>query len=172
MKMYYDQSPSTPSAGPSAPSTPADRHDAGNSTEPGGRRYCLTLPPGGYSAEDDESRGLIHVHRLDPGGHGTVHVCSLPAGEYEIDRDDAGVHLFKMPDRENVRLRLSEDACEPEERRGEEDLAMGHSLLPRPAGAGRGRDDGPTEYQRLAAYRAYLKQHYDGYRTWIRERSA
>jgi hypothetical protein len=35
-----------------------------------------------------------------------------------------------------------------------------------------GRDDGPTEYQRLAAYRAHLKAHYDKYRTWIRERSA
>jgi hypothetical protein len=67
------------------------------------------------------------------------------------------------------------DACpEPDERHGEEerDLAMGHNLLPRPAGAGRGRDTGLTEYQRFQAYRAHLKAHYDKYRTWIKERSA
>ena len=63
-------------------------------------------------------------------------------------------------------------SAEPEERRGEEDLAMGHSLLPRPAGAGRGRDTGPTEYQRLRAYKQHLNEHYSKYRNWIRERTS
>jgi hypothetical protein len=160
------------------------RRDNGSAEEPqlkerkyhqGDRHYVLTLPPGGsYEAEDDEQSGLMHIHRRDSDGKGSMHVCSVPAGEYEMDRDEAGVHLFKVPDRDNVRMPLKEhgeDACEPEERR-EEDLAMGHSLLPRPAGAGRGRDTGPTEYQRLRAYKERLNRHYDQYRHWIRERSA
>jgi len=165
------------------------RRDAGNAEEPqlkerkyhqGDRHYVLTLPPGGsYEAEDDEQSGLMHIHRRDSDGRGSMHVCSVPAGEYEMDRDEAGVHIYRVPDKDNVRMPLREhgerDAGpEPEERRGEKerDLAMGHSLLPRPPGAGRGRDEGSTEWQRMQAYRAHLKAHYDRYRDWIRERSA
>jgi hypothetical protein len=162
---------------PGTGTTPSDRkvnrRDNGNAEEPqlkerkyhqGDRHYVLTLPPGGsYEAEDDEASGLMHIHRRDSDGKGSAHVCSVPAGEYELDRDEAGVHLFKVPDRDNVRMPLREhgerDACEPEER----DLAMG---------AGRGRDTGPTEYQRLRAYKERLNRHYDQYRTWIRERTA
>jgi hypothetical protein len=184
----HDQS--LPGTGTMPSDRKVTRRDAGNAEEPqlkerkyhqGDRHYVLTLPPGGsYEAEDDEQSGLMHIHRHDSDGKGGTHVCSVPAGEYEMDRDEAGVHIYRVPDKDNVRLPLREhgerDACEPEERREEEerDLAMGpsHSLLPRPAGAGRGRDTKPTEYQKLAAYRAYLKQHYDGYRQWLHNRSA
>jgi hypothetical protein len=142
----------------------------------GDRHYVLTLPPGGsYEAEDDAKAGLMHIHRHDSGGQGSTHVCSVPAGAYEMDRDEAGVHIYRVPDRDNVRMPLREhgerDASpEPEER----DLAMGpgHSVLPRPAGAGRGRDDGPTEYQRLRAYQQRLNEHYSKYRNWIKERTS
>jgi hypothetical protein len=137
------------------------------------RQYVLTLPPNAeYAGEDDEQSGLMHIRRHDAGGRGSAHVCSVPAGQYELDRDERGVHLFKVPDRDDE----EHGEREPEEeRRGEEerDLAMpGAHLLARPSGTGRGRDDGPTEFQRLRAYKERLSRHYDQYRHWIRERTS
>jgi hypothetical protein len=129
-----------------------------------GRQYVLSLPAGEYGGEDDEASGLTHIHRRD--GAGSRHICSLPHDNYEIERDEAGSHVYRVPD---------EEAREPEERRGEEerDLAMpGAHLLPRPSGAGRGRDDGPTEFQRLRLYKQHLAEHYGKYRNWIRERTS
>jgi hypothetical protein len=131
----------------------------------GNRQYVLTLPAGEYGGEDDEQAGLTHIHRRDGAGR-SQHVCSLPHDNYEIERDHAGSHVYRVPD---------EEAREPEEeRRGEEerDLAMGGSLLLRPAGAGRGRDDGPTEYQRLKLFQQRLNEHYGKYKDWLHNRSA
>jgi hypothetical protein len=173
----HDQS--LPGTGTMPSDRKAGRRDASTAEEPrlkereGNRVYCLSLPGGSYEAEDDQASGLMHIHRHDSGGQGSTHVCSVPAGEYELDRDEAGVHVYHVPDRDNVRMSLKEqgeDACEPVER----DMAMGpgHSVLPGPAGAGRGRDIGPTEYQRLQAYKQRLNDHYNKYRHWIRERTS
>jgi hypothetical protein len=99
-----------------------------------------------------------------------VYCLSLPGGSYEAVDDQASglMHIYRVTEQ-------GEDARpEPEERRGEEDLAMepGHSLLPRPAGAGRDRDTGLTEAQKLRAYKAYLAEHYGRYRQWLHNRSA
>jgi hypothetical protein len=100
-----------------------------------------------------------------------VYCLSLPGGSYEAEDDQASglMHIYRVTEHGE-----RDASPEPEERRGEKerDLAMGHSLLPRPPGAGRGRDEGSTEWQRMQAYRAHLKAHYDRYRDWIRERSA
>ena len=96
-----------------------------------------------------------------------VYCLSLPGGSYEAEDDQASglMHIYRVTEHGE------RDACPPEERHGEEeDLAMG--VLPGPAGAGQGRDDGSTEYQRLRAYKERLNRHYDQYRHWIRERSA
>jgi hypothetical protein len=161
-----------------SPSPPTDRkvarRDNGAAEEPrpreqnnaGGRQYILTLPAGEYEGEDDEQAGLTHVHRRDAAGRGQ-HVCSLPHDNYEIERDESGSHVYRVsPD---------DEARESEERRGEReerDQAMGHNVLPRAARLGRGRDLGPTEYQRLRAYKEHLSRHYDQYRNWIRERTS
>jgi hypothetical protein len=102
-----------------------------------------------------------------------VYCLSLPAGSYEAKDDQTSglMHIYRVTEHGEHDARP-----EPEERRGEEerDLAMGpgNSVLPPPAGASRGRDDGPTEYQRLRAYKQRLNEHYGKYRNWIRERSA
>jgi hypothetical protein len=100
-----------------------------------------------------------------------VYCLSLPGGSYEAEADQASglMHIYRVTDHGE-----RDASLEPEERRGEEerDLAMGQSLLPLPAGAGRGRDDGPTEWQRLQAHKQRLNEHYGKYRNWIRERSA
>ena len=51
------------------------------------------------------------------------------------------------------------------------DQAPGHNLLPGPTKSivHTGRDDGPTDWQRLQAYKAHLKAHYDEYKDWLRE---
>jgi hypothetical protein len=101
-----------------------------------------------------------------------VYCLSLPAGSYEAEDDEASglMHIYRVP--EHGECGEEERRGEGEER-GEEDLAMGpgHSLLPRAAGAGRGRDDGPTEYQRLRAYKQRLNEYYGRYRNWIKERA-
>jgi hypothetical protein len=169
----HDQSMPVPGA------MPSDRKDArrdANGEEPRprereqnntGRQYVLSLPPGEYRGEDDAASGLTHVHRRDGAGR-SQHVCSLPHDNYEIEHDQTGSHIFRVPP--------DEEAREPEERRGEEerDLAPGPGahLLPRASGVGRGRDDGPTEFQRLRAYKEHLSRHYDQYRHWIRERTS
>jgi hypothetical protein len=163
--------PSTPLHDQALPGTgtmPSDRKDArrdANAEEPQSRerQYVLSLPAGEYRGEDDEASGLTHIHRRD--GAGSRHVCSLPHDNYEIERDEAGSHVYRVPE---------EEAREPEEaRRGEEerDLAMGGSLLPRPSGAGRGRDH-LTEHQRLRLFQQRLNEHYGQYRHWIRERTS
>jgi hypothetical protein len=161
--------PSTPLHDQSLPgtgATPSDRkvnrRDNGNAEEPrsrergsnqGNRQYVLTLPAGEYRGEDDEASGLTHIHRRDGAGQ-SQHVCSLPHDNYEIERDESGSHVYRVPDEEA--------------RRGEEERDMGMGpgahLLPRAAGVGRGRDDGPTEFQRLRAYKEHLNRHYDQYR--------
>jgi hypothetical protein len=100
-----------------------------------------------------------------------VYCLSLPAGSYEAVDDQASglMHIYRVTEHGERDV-----GPEPEERHGEKqrDLAMGpdHSLLPRPAGAGLGRDDArPTEYQRLRAYKEHLKRHYDQYRDWLKE---
>jgi hypothetical protein len=170
----HDQSMPVPGAVPS--DRRVDRRDA-NAEEPqprergssqGNRQYVLSLPLGEYRGEDDEASGLTHVHRHDGAGR-SQHVCSLPHGNYEIEHDQSGSHVYRVsPD---------EEAREPEEaRRGEEerDLGMGPGahLLPRASGVGRGRDLGPTEYQRLRLYKQHLAAHYGRYRNWIRERTS
>jgi hypothetical protein len=74
----------------------------------GNRTYVLSMPAGSYEAEDDEEAGAIHVHRSGGVNGGSEHICSLPAGTYEIDNDETGAHIFRVPDRENVRLPLEE----------------------------------------------------------------
>ena len=100
-----------------------------------------------------------------------VYCLSLPSGSYEAVDDQASglMHIYRVTEHGE-----RDASAEPEERRGEEerDLAMGHSLLPLPAGAGRGRDEGPTEFQRLRAYKQRLNEHYSKYRNWIRERTS
>jgi hypothetical protein len=100
-----------------------------------------------------------------------VYCLSLPGGSYEAVDDQASglVHIYRVTEHGE-----RDASPEPEERRGEEDLAMGpgHSVLPRPAGADRGRDIGPTEYQRLRAYKQRLNEHYGRYKDWLRNRSA
>jgi hypothetical protein len=98
-----------------------------------------------------------------------VYCLSLPGGSYEAEDDEASdlMHIYRVTEDSE------RDACpEPEERRGDGGLGNGpgHSLLPR--GAGRGRDTGPTEYQRLRTYKQHLNKHYNKYRHWIRERTA
>jgi hypothetical protein len=165
----HDQSLPVPGAMPT--DRQVNRRDNGAGEEPAqreqnnaGRQYILTLPAGEYHGEDDEQ--FTHVHRRDGAGR-SQHVCSLPHDNYEIERDQTGSHVYRVsPD---------EEAREPEEaRRGEEerDLAMpGAHLLPRPSGAGRGRDD-LTEYQKLRLYKERLSAHYGKYRNWIRERTS
>jgi hypothetical protein len=167
---FRDQSISTPSG--AAP--PIDRRDNG-SEEPvprgrennagGGRTYVMTLPAGEYRGEDDEASGLMHLHRRDRGGEGGGHVCSVPAGEYEIERDESGVHVY--------RVQHGDEERRGEEGEGEErDQAMGRNVMPRAPRLGRGRDLGPTELQKLRAYKERLSAHYDQYRNWIRERTS
>jgi hypothetical protein len=169
----HDQSlPTPPSAMPT--DRRVGRRDNGNEApqprereqnNASGRQYVLSLPAGEYAGEDDEQ--FTHIHRRD--GAGQSHVCSLPHGNYEIERDESGSHVYRVsPD---------EEAREPEERsrEGEErDLAMGPGarLLPRASGVGRGRDLGPTEFQRLRAYKQQLAEHYGRYRQWLHNRSA
>ena len=165
--------PATPLHDQALPGTgtlPSDRKDArrdanAEEPQPRARQYVLSLPAGEYRGEDDEASGLTHIHRHD--GAGNRHVCSLPHDNYEIERDEAGSHVYRVPD---------EEVPEPEERRGEEerDLGVGPGahLLPRPSGAGRGRDVGPTEYQRLRLYKQHLAEHYGKYKNWIRERTS
>jgi hypothetical protein len=166
----HDQSMPVPGAMPS--DRKVARRDA-NGEEPqpreqnnAGRQYVLSLPGGEYRGEDDEQ--FMHIHRRDGAGR-SQHVCSVPSGAYELERDQEGVHLFRVDNEEHGER-------EPEEaRRGEErDLGMGPGahLLPRPSGAGRGRDLGPTEFQRLRAFKEHLNRHYDQYRHWIRERTS
>jgi hypothetical protein len=176
----HDQSLPGTGTGPPIPSDrKVNRRDAEEpqpreQNNAGGRTYVLSLPAGEYRGEDDEASGLMHIHRGDAGGRGGTHVCSVPAGQYDLERDEAGVHLFKVPDKDDEERgeRESEEAREPEEHEERDQGIPGVPPLPRPAGLGRGRDIGPTEYQRLRSYRAYLKQHYDGYRQWLHNRSA
>jgi hypothetical protein len=176
---FRDQSISTPSGASPPSDRKVARRDNGEEPQPrerennaGGRQYVLTLPPGDYRGEDDEQAGLTHVHRRD--GDGPSHVCSLPHGNYEIERDESGSHVYRVEHGDE-----EHGEREGEERRGEReseerDLAMGPGahLLPRASGVGRGRDLGPTEFQRLRAYKQHLAEHYGRYRQWLHNRSA
>jgi hypothetical protein len=95
------------------------RYDAGN------RQYCLSLPPGDYEAEDDQELGLMRLNRVGGVvGHEPKFICALPGGSYEVETDEAGAHLYLLPEDENPREALPEAEAQQDEswRRGSRSL--------------------------------------------------
>jgi hypothetical protein len=89
--------------------TPAFERPTERRFDEGNRQYVMTVPTGVYEAE--EAGEEMRINRVDASsGADPQFVCSLPAGTYEIDADDAGSHIYRVPDDEHVRIPIAQIA--------------------------------------------------------------
>jgi len=71
--------------------------------------YILSLPRAGEDAgyESEDNGDAMNIYRVG-GGQGREFVCSVAAGQYRLETDNAGAHLYLLPDDEAERQPLAE----------------------------------------------------------------
>jgi hypothetical protein len=79
----------------------------------GNARYIASFPAGDFEAEDaDDEMSIFRRGDDAAGAEGRELVAKVPAGRYFIEQDDAGAHLYQLPDDEPERQPLGEEPLE------------------------------------------------------------